>query len=573
MNRVIRTQLPTEHRFMRKKRFSGWSIQVGMWVMWALGLVGCSPPVDPIAQRILRLNIPTSIHSLDPALANSEAAIWVVSQLYEGLVSLDTALQIQPAIAQRWTLSDSGRTYTFTLNRTVRFAPCGSAGFAGRAVRASDVVYSLTRICSPATASPGLWVFLDKVVGAEAYHAGKAARVEGFEALNDSTVRIQLVRPFPAFLSLLAMPYGYVLPEEAARRLGKQLRTTPLGSGPFRLRHWDEGRRLLLERNPTYHDPHTPWLNGVDIRFLTDRLVAFNEFLAGRIDLLDGLDKSFQYRVIQPDGQLKPSVAGRLRLRTGPQLTTEYLGFRTSDPRSPLANPKVRLALHHAINKRELTRVVRRGLGQAATGGLVPPGTPGFPPDSVVVVSPEYNPRRALELLAAAGYPKGQGLPTFTLLTSPAAVQQAELIQRDWAALGVRLEIEQAEGTVQRERVYNGTADIWRASWMADYPDAENYLSLLASRNLAPHGPNTTRWQNPAYDRLLERATQTLAPDERHRLYHRAESLHLAESPVIPLYYYASVRMVRPYVRHEPMCAMNLVFPLKHIRFIQPQPE
>jgi peptide/nickel transport system substrate-binding protein len=297
--------------------------------------------------------------------------------------------------------------------------------------------------------------------------------------------------------------------------------------------------------------------------------VAFNELLAGRIDLLDGMDKSFQYRVIQPNGQLKPAFAGQLRLRTGPQLTTEYLGFRTSNPHTPLGNPLVRLALHHAINKAELTYVVRRGLGTPAHGGLVPPGTPGFPPDSFVVASPSYNPSRALELLAEAGYPQGRGLPRFTLLTSPAAVQQAELIQRDWAAIGVQLDIEQAEGTVQRERVYNGTADIWRASWMADYPDAENYLSLLASWNLAPNGPNTTRWQNGEYDRLLEKATHTLDLTERYQLYQQAEALHLAESPIIPLYYYRSVRIMQPYVRHEPMSPMNLVFPLKHVRFEQ----
>jgi ABC-type transport system substrate-binding protein len=234
--------------------------RVGFLRVWPLALVGwllvlasCGGPADGLnaeqARRVFRYNQPEALTSLDPAFTRNQANIWASSQLYNGLLELDSTLQPAPALARRYAISPDGRTYTFWLRRSVRFHDSEVfAGGRGREVRASDFVYSFKRLLDAKTASPGGWIFRGKVLEDSKGDINDTC----FVAVNDSTLRIHLKEPFIPFLSILTMPYAFVVPHEVVAKYGKDFGQHPVGTGPFRFRLWDVGNVLLLHRNPQY---------------------------------------------------------------------------------------------------------------------------------------------------------------------------------------------------------------------------------------------------------------------------------------------------------------------------------
>lgn len=528
-------------------------------------LVGCGGPTAPPA-GVLRLNLTSSPASLDPAYARDQAMTWCTQQLFEGLVALDDSLRVVPALAQRWAVSPDGRTYTFTLRPGVYYHPhpAFAAPDSTRALTAHDVVYSLRRVCNPTTASPGAWVFSGRIEGLEAFRAGQADTLAGLYAPTDSTVVVRLTAPYAPFLSLLTLPYGFVVPPEVVAYHGKAFRSHPIGTGPYRLRRWDEGRHLVLTAHPRYRTPGLPRTPTLHFSFQSDRLVALLGLVRGELDMVDGLDPALKDEVLTTDGSLADRYLGRLRYWSAPQLTTEYLGLLSDTLLSPgpWADPRLRQALAYAIDRTELVRYLRSGTAYPGVHGLVPPGTPGF---SDSLTGYDYAPEQSRRLLAQAGYPGGRGLPPLVLTNSPAYQAQAEYLQNALAQVGIRLQIENQEGSSAREQIAQGRAQLWRASWVADYPDAENFLALLYSPNRAPNGPNTTRYHNPAFDSTYRAALAEPTDSLRHRGYLAAERTWLPDCPLVVLYYYRIVRFTHPRVRHFPVSPMDLYLPLSRV--------
>ncbi|MDX2284293.1 MAG: ABC transporter substrate-binding protein [Bacteroidia bacterium] len=519
--------------------------------------MGCGQNVDNSGKAVLRMNLDEGLASLDPASARDRARVWMCAQLFSGLVELDSALALQPALARAWEIDPSGRVYTFRLRRDVLFHEDACFGPARtRRLTAADVAYSFTRICDPATASTGKWIFSGKIQGLDAWLAGQAPAISGFEVLNDSTFRIHLLNPFPPFLSLLAMPYGYVVPKEAVEAYGPDFRAHPVGTGPFRLFRWDEGRRLVLHRNPAYFEPGLPHLDAVSVQFIPSRLSAFIQFVQGRLDFIGDLDASYKDEIFNPDGSIDSAYAARYQILPAPQLNTEYLGM-LADPAlpaaqaSPLADLRVRQALSHAIDREKLVRYLLNGMGTPAEAGMIPEGLPGFSAEAVRGYP--YDPARARALLAAAGY---DGRP-LVLYSTPKYAAMTEFVQKSFEQIGVKLEIRNLQGGALRKEVYSSNAAFWRASWIADYPDGENYLSLFYSRNASPVGPNTTHFQSPAFDRLYEAALRETRDSVRQRLYQQMDQLVMDAAPVIPLYYDRSFRMLQPWVKGLSSNPMN----------------
>jgi peptide/nickel transport system substrate-binding protein len=520
---------------------------------------------------VLRLNLFANVNSLDPALANNEASIRIVQQLYEGLVRFDTALNAEPCLAHSWEVQDSGKRYVFQLRTDVHFLP--DACFeplpnSTRRVTAHDVRYSFQRVLHAATASPGVWVFRDIVLGAHAYHTGEADSVTGFQVLNDSTFAVQLTKPYPPFLKLLAMPYGCVVPPEAVRHYGPMFGQRPVGTGLFQLGDWEEGRRVLLWPNPVYRNPTECQLQAVEFRFVQSKLAAFAEFRTGSLDALENLDPAVAREVMDEEGRLRPQFQGRFTFQTGPQLTTEYLGLMTSDsllpPGHPLRDVRFRRAVLLSIDRAALARYLLQGTGIVAQG-FVPAGLPGFsesPHDTL------YRPDEARRLLAEAGYPAGQRLPVLELATTPNYRNLAEFLQQQLSAVGIRLVVRELEGTALRQHIYSGQARLWRASWISDYPDAENFLALFQSSNAPPQGPNTTRFNDAVFDALLVAALREPNDTARTRLYHQADERLLVLAPVVPLYYYRTVRLLGPRVRGYRGSASSLVLDLRFVTCI-----
>ncbi|NMB71698.1 MAG: ABC transporter substrate-binding protein [Bacteroidales bacterium] len=494
---------------------------------------------------VFRYNESKGIATLDPAYARYQALVWPVSQLYNGLLELSDSLAIVPSLARRWNVSKDGTAYTFQL-RTDVFFHDDSAFTAGkgRKLTAYDVEYSLCRLTDPSVASPGSWTWNE-------VYQNKTGTNRGIKVLNDSTLVIYLKRPFPPFAGILATPYCYIVPREAVEKYGRDFRSHPVGTGPFRLKAWYEGEKLILVRNEKYFEKDAsgralPYLDAVAISFIPDKQSEFLEFLKGNLDFISGVNAAFKDELITRSGRLNPKYAGKIVLETGPYLNTEYIGFLTDTALPQVKNSAIRYklvrqALNYGFDRVKMIRYLRNGMGTPALHGFVPVGLPSF---TDTLKGYFYDPEKARELLKKAGFPEGKGLPPVTILTTGDYVDLIEFIQHETAALGIQIRIEVANGPVFRESVSNARAASFRGSWVADYPDAENYLALFYSKNFSPAGPNYFHFRNAEFDRLYEQAAVTNDEAARFALYRKMDRIIIDEAPVIPLFYDRVVRFV-----------------------------
>jgi ABC-type transport system substrate-binding protein len=523
----------------------------------AVLLFGCSREDRYTGGKsVFRYNEAAGISSLDPAFSRDQANIWATHQLFNGLVQLDNDLEIIPCIARSWQISENGRVYEFRLRNDVYFhdSPVFPAG-KGRRVKASDFAYSFSRVVDPKVASPGTWIF------SYVHHAGNQY---SFETPDDSTFRITLERPYPPFLGLLTTLYCSVIPKEGIDFYGGDFRKNPVGTGPFLFKMWKEGIKLVLVKNQNYFETENgsrlPYLDAVAISFLSDKQSAFLEFIKGNLDFMSGIDPSYKDELLTPEGKLDPRFSAKITLLTGPYLNTEYLGFlldaKNPSGLNPAAARKVRQAVNYAFDRTKMVRYLRNRVGTPGISGIVPRGMPSFDSTSVCY---DYDPVKAARLLAEAGFPGGKGLPSLALSTTSDYLDLCKYIQHQVAEIGIPMTIDITPPAAMKEMKAQAKLPFFRASWIADYPDAESYLSLFCSRNFCPSGPNYTHYANAEYDRLYEQA-MTLQDDEsRFALYRRMEKLMMEDAPVVVLYYDEVLRFVRKNITGLGSDPMNLL--------------
>ena len=522
-------------------------------------LAGCHdaarPPADE--RRVFRYNQPEALSSLDPAFARNQANSWAVSQLFNGLMELDSTLLPVPALARRYSISPDGRLYTFVLRPGVRFHDSDVfAGGKGRAVTAADFVYSFRRILDAATASSGGWIFRGKVLEKPDGNPSDTA----FVAVNDSTLRIHLKEPFIPFLGILTMPYAYVVPHEAVAKYGKDFREHPVGTGSFQFKLWDEGNVLLYERNPGYwrtdrQGNKLPYLDAVAVSFLPDRKTEFLTFMQGKLDFLSGIRAGSRDLIMHPDGTIRDDFKGKFTVQKAPYLNTEYLGFQLDSANligeqaiqgRALRDKRVRQALNYALNKPEMLTYLLNRVGHAGTSGFVPTALPSFSEKEVPGYT--YQPQKARQLLRAAGYGPQRPL-RLRLSTVLERKEIGEYLQKQWADVGAQVQIDINQSAAQQDLVDNGRVAFFAKSWLGDYPDAENYLALFYSPNFSPAGPDKTHFKNAAYDELYDEARRTQDVAKRTALYQAMDRIVVEESPVISLYYDEVVRLTQNNVR------------------------
>jgi peptide/nickel transport system substrate-binding protein len=500
---------------------------------------------------IFRYNESKGIPTLDPAFARNQTIIWPASNIFNGLVQIDSLLQVQPCIASHWEISSDKLIYTFYLRTDVCFHPHEVFGAQkSRNVTAHDVVYSFNRIINPATGSPGAWVFSN---------TDKSFGLNGFKALNDSVFQIKINKPFVPFLGILTMTYCSVVPQEMVESLGEKFGQSPIGTGPFLFKLWDLNDRLILTRNPNYfeHDNQgvpLPYLDAVHISFIADKQSEFMEFLLGNIDFISGIHATNKDELLTRDGKLRKKHGEKIYLQTAPYLNTEYLGF-TMDSTKPGYVPKnVRKALNYAFSRERMIAFLRNNLAVPANASLTPPML--YPAGKKQPEGFNHNPAKALEYVKKAGYENGKGLPPITLTTTPDYLDIGEFIQHEAKQIGIDIRIETSTGASFRQKVANGDLPFFRASWIADYPHAENFLLLFASENKSPAGPNYTQFSNPQFDDLYNK----IATDEANMHFiPLADSIIMAESPVIPLFYDVVVRFINKRVSGLPLNSLNMI--------------
>lgn len=529
-------------------------------------LAGCSGPFEPLDdKKVFRYNESSNITSLDPAFARSQANIWGVNQVFNGLLQLNDHLEIEPCIASRWEVLPDARTYIFHLRTDVFFhdSPCFPDS-KGRKVVADDFVFSFNRLLNPGVASPGAWVLRNVKIDQDGTPA--------IHAINDSTLKIILNQAFPPFAGLLTMQYCSVIPHEAIVYFGNEFRSNPVGTGPFRHGMWKENIKLVLLRNESYFENDNgtslPYLDAIAITFIVDKHTAFLEFIKGNLDFISGIDASYKDELLTRSGELNPRYAGRIQKITQPYLNTEYLAFQMNptlpcNQDSPLMKKEIRQAINYGFDRKRMMRFLRNNIGQPGIYGFVPPGLPSF--DSLAVKGYHYDPEKARDLLAKAGYPGGVGLPDITIATNASYLDLTRYIQHQLNELGFRIRIDVNPPATLREMIAQARVPFFRASWIADYPDAENYLSLFYSKNFTPAGPNYTHFKSSEFDRLYEKVMVETNDSVRFKHYQRLDQLVMDEAPVVVLYYDQVLRFAQQNVEGLGSNAMNLLS-LKRVR-------
>lgn len=515
-------------RFARNSARGGRLLAAGFLAALALQ---CRPEPEAVEGPLFRYNEASGISSLDPAFARDQAHNWVIRQLYTTLFETDSTGQLRGLLAQTWGTAPDGLHAGIRLRRD--FAAHDDPCFEGQThyLDAADVAASLQRLQRAATASPGAWLL---------------ETVDSVWAATPDSLVVDLNTPDPALWSKLSVPYTSVVPRRAIDRYGADLSEHPVGSGPFRFQAWQRGQKLVLRRHPNYAERDAdgrrlPYLEAVSITFTPDRQSAFMAFVQGELDFLTGIDPSYKDQWFDPDGGLKATWRAKFTQRTAPFLNTEFLVVRYG-PSNPdyLADVRVRRALNWAVDRDGIIRYLKNGLGVPAHGGILPAGMPGYRPADEWTTPWSYRPDSARLLLQQAGILAADGRPNpgiqpLVLSTTASYRDVAEFLQSSWTRLGLPVEVQVLPSATFREDKAQGRLGLYRASWIADYPDPSNYLMLYGE----PGGPNVSGY--PGLSGYASFRSQSDPVERRRQAAVLDDELH-RDAVLIPLFYDVSLR-------------------------------
>ena len=481
------------------------------------------------------------IDTLDPAKAYILPSWDTDRSLYEGLLDYDlNSLDLRPAAAEGYDVSDDGTVYTFHLKPDLKFSD-------GTPVTAQDFRYAWMRVLDPKTASPGAQFFTG-IVGAQDYLDGKATDVPGIEVPDPRTLKVTLVQPDLAFANIVAMNFAFPLPKKAVEDLGDKWGTAELvGNGRYMLSEWRKGELIVLKRNPSYAgDP--PKIDEIRYILGQESPAIVQRFEAGEVDILQDVPPG-DFTRLQQDPKYQDCWVSMQ------QGAVRYLCMNVEE--KPFGNIKVREAVAHAVNKERLIKLMN---GRAVVAnGVFPPTLPQFNPD---LKAPDYDLEKSKALLAEAGLPDGFRTDMY-YYQEETRQKLAEAIQSDLAAVGIKVTLR----PVQRE-VFANEAGIAHkypfmiAEWYQDYPDPSNYLDvLLHSRQVRAQASNNfARYKNPKVDAVIDEARAEADPQKRTELYREAEEIAMADVPWVPLHH------EKAYILHQPNVTGVTLHPVSWIR-------
>jgi oligopeptide transport system substrate-binding protein len=487
--------------------------------------------------KILLLTVGSEPRTLDPQQAQGVTEHHIIMAMIEGLVapSIDDQAKVVPGMADRWEHNDDHSVWTFHIGENRKWSN-------GDPVTAQDFVFSYKRMLTAsfgAQYSENLFI----LKGAEDYYRGKITDFEkvGVKALDDHTLRIELVGPTPYLLSLVQHDSWLPVNPKAILSFGKiDTRDSKwtsaenfVGNGPFKMKSWRPNDVIEVVRNPFYWDAENVKLNGINFYSIENLNTGERAFQAGQLHKTDQvpLDKVPYYRRTHPE-----------LIRIDPYEGVYF--YRINVARKPLNDPKVRLALNLAVDRDAIVKNILREDQKPATG-YTPPGMGDYKPLNKIA----YDPARARQLLAEAGYPNGKGFPKFTIhfntMESHRAI--AEAIQQMWKEeLNIDVGLENQEWKVYLDTQNNKNYDLSRSAWIGDFMDPVTFLSMWTTGN----GNNNTNWGNPKFDALIEQAARTGDPNARLEILHQAEDLFLSEAPVVLVYWYTNAYLLQPSVQN-----------------------
>lgn len=496
-------------------------LRILTFIIVIFNLQSCKQKIEIDNTKIFRINRYDNISSLDPTFARTQANNWVCNLMYNGLVKLDDSLKIVPDIAKSWTISEDGKTYKFIIRKDVYFHkhPVFKAD-STRAVVASDFAYSFDRLTDPKVGGAGSWVLNN---------------VESYQAENDSIFTIQLKEAFPPFLGLLSMKYCSVVPHEMFTNGQDEFRRHPIGTGPFQFKIWEDNIKLVLRKNPLYFEfdekgNRLPYLEAVTMTFLPEKHSEFLQLIQGNVDMMADLDPSYKNEILTTSGELNPKYKDIITLKKFDYLSTVYLCFYLDG--KEIVDLPLRQAINYGIDKEKMVKYMMNNVATAANGGFIPKGLPGYGEN----IGYQYNPTKARELVKQYQQKHGK-LPTIELTTVQEYVDVCEFMQAQLAKIGLNIQVNVVPGPTMRDGKATGKFSFFRANWGADYPDAENFLSLYYSQNFAPEGPNYSHYKNETFDQLYQKSFKITDEDQREKIYRQMDSLMMQSAPIVPLFY------------------------------------
>ena len=491
-------------------------------LLLAFTLTACTRSLPPANLVIVNGAEPGS---LDPATSTGLEELRICMALFEGLMRIDpvTARPI-PGLAERYDISPDGRTYNFYLRTNAQWST-------GGIITAHDVVWSWLRVLDPTTASEyaGQLFYLR---GAEQFYTNKVRDPSqvGLRALDDFTLRVELLNPTAFFLDLCAFQTLYVVPRKLIEQHGDAwMRVRPLTvSGPYTLDLWRINDRIRLRANPNYWDAANTHCAIVDILPVGSASTSFNLYQRREVDII--WDKE------RIPSELYPTLRGTPDFHHFTYLGTYFLRFNTT--RKPFDDPRVRRALAMSIDRPRLVEKILK-TGEQTAFALVPPGTANsLPPETL-----RFDPAAAKQLLADAGFPDGKGFRTIEFLFEAVSGGGSSVhgkigveLQEMWGThLGIKVELRQMEKQVQLKAMRTLAYDVGRSTWIGDYNDPNTFLDLFRSNN----GNNRTGWKNDRYDALMDAAAAQPDLARRAGLLRDAETILVRdEAPIAPLYFF-----------------------------------
>jgi len=476
-------------------------------------------------QGVLRL-WDTGPLTLDPAISADMSSHTYVMQIFSGLVRLDQELNIVPDIAESWEESLDGKTYTFHLRQGVKFHN-------GRDVKAADFKYSWERACDPATGSGTAATYLGDIVGAKDMLAGKTGEISGVEVTDDYTLQVTIDAPRAYFLDKLAYPTAFVV-DRADVESGQNWWREPNGTGPFKLKEWNEGQQLILEGSQLYYGEPAK-LEQVVFYLLAGAPMALYE--TGQIDVTL-VSTSYIDRVRDATGPFYPQLA------VTPELSLYYIGFNNAQP--PFDDVNVRRAFSQVVDKERIAEVILRDMVGVADG-ILPPGMPGY---NEALERLDYDVEKAKELIAASRYEDVSNLPPITLTLEGYGnyiPRYLGAIVQEWQQnLGVEISVRQLEPDIFTYNLKQEKDDMFILGWIADYPDPHTFLDILfytGSEN------NIFGYSNLDLDALLDQAAIEQDRAVRLAMYQQAEQLVVDDAPCLPLFHGTNYILVKSYVK------------------------
>ncbi|MGO8015571.1 ABC transporter substrate-binding protein [Rhizobium leguminosarum] len=502
--------------------FKRWLQQTTMATMVALAPLSVMAQETPKQGGDIVVTYKDDITTLDPAIGYDWVNWSMIKSLYSRLMDYAPGTPNPvPSLAESFTVSPDGLTYTFKLHKGVKFSN-------GREVVASDVKYSIERAVDPKTQGPGAG-FFGAIKGFEDETGGKTTTLSGIETPDDSTVIFNLSRPDATFLHVLAINFASVVPKEAVEAAAGDFGKKPVGSGTFILKDWTIGQQLVFERNKDYFVKGVPYIDSFKVEVGQEPLVALLRLQKGEVDIAgDGIPPAKFL-------EFKNSADGAQMIVDGEQLHTGYITLNTKV--KPFDNVKVRQALNMAINKDRITRILN---GRATPANQpLPPLMPGYDKSFAGYA---YDVAKAKALLAEAGYPDGFETVLYSTNTDPQP-RIAQAIQQDLAAVGVKAEVRAlAQANVIAAGGTEGEAPmIWSGgmAWIADFPDPSNFYGpILGCAGAVPGGWNWSWYCNADLDKRAVAADSMSDPAkaaERTAAWGKIFTDIMADAPWIPV--------------------------------------